>query len=57
VDKEKEESARRTIESFLEKSEIEKAFILGYMVKRIQLKELETGLVEEPELVVESERG
>ncbi|MCI8316394.1 MAG: hypothetical protein HFH74_15445 [Lachnospiraceae bacterium] len=57
MDKEKEESARRTIESFLEKSEIEKAFILGYMVKRIQLKELETGLVEEPELVVESERG
>ena len=57
MDKEKEESARRTIESFLEKSEIEKAFILGYMVKRIQLKELETGLVEEPELVVKSERG
>ncbi|MEZ3517775.1 MAG: hypothetical protein K1W37_21710 [Lachnospiraceae bacterium] len=57
MDKEKEESARRTIESFLEKSEIEKVFILGYMVKRIQLKELETGLVEEPELVVESERG
>ena len=57
MDKEKEESARRTIESILEKSENEKAFILGYMVKRIQLKELETGLVEEPELVVESERG
>ena len=57
MDKEKEESARRTIESFLEKSEIVKAFILGYMVKRIQHKELETGLLEEPELVVESERG
>lgn len=57
MDKEKEESARRTTESFLKKSEIEKAFILGYMVKRMQTKELEIGLVEEPELFVESERG
>ncbi len=57
MDKEKKESAKRTTEGFLKKSEIEKAFILGYMVKRMQIKELETSLVEEPELLVELERG
>lgn len=44
---EKKESARRTTESFVRKTEIEKAFILGYMVKRTQLK----GLTE-PEFVM-----
>lgn len=44
---EKKESARRTTESFVRKTEIEKAFILGYMVKRMQLKELT-----EPEFVM-----
>lgn len=50
MDKEKKESARRTTESFMRKTEIEKAFILGYMVKRIQLKELEDSWTKKPEL-------
>lgn len=41
MDKEKKESAMRAAESFVKKTEIEKAFILGYMFKKIQLKELE----------------
>ena len=40
MDKEKSESARQITESFVKKSEIEKAFILGYMVKKMQIKEL-----------------
>lgn len=43
MDKEKKESAVRTAESFVKKSEVEKAFILGYMVRRMQLSDLETG--------------
>lgn len=39
MDKEKRESERRTAESFIKKTEIEKAFILGYMVKITQEKE------------------
>ena len=50
MDKEKKESAMRTAESFVRKTEIEKAFILGYMFKRIQLKELEESCASEPEL-------
>lgn len=52
MDKEKKESAMRTAENFVKKSEIEKAFILGYMVKRMQLRELETELTEEPGLAM-----
>ncbi len=51
MDKEKKESAVRTAESFVKKSEVEKAFILGYMVKRMQLKELEESRAGELELV------
>lgn len=50
--KDKQELIRRTTESFVKKSEIEKAFILGYMVKRMQIKELEADLTKESELVV-----
>lgn len=50
MNKEKEEFAVRTAESFVKKSEIEKAFILGYMVKRVQLKELEKKWETEPQL-------
>lgn len=39
MDKEKKESAVRTAESFVKKSEVEKAFILGYMVRRMQLSD------------------
>lgn len=52
MDKEKKESALRTAENFVKKSEIEKAFILGYMVKRMQLGELEAELTEEPGLAM-----
>lgn len=41
MDKEKKELAMRTAESFTKKSEIEKAFILGYMINRMQLKEMD----------------
>ena len=53
MDKEKKESAMRTAESFVKKTEIEKAFILGYMFKKIQLKELDQcdQPINEPELV------
>lgn len=51
MDKEKRESAMRTAESFVKKTEIEKAFILGYMVKKMQLKELEENWTNAPELV------
>lgn len=51
MDKEKRESAVRTAENFVRKSEVEKAFILGYMVKRMQLKELEESLTDKPDLV------
>lgn len=51
MDKEKKESAVRTAESFVRKSEVEKAFILGYMVKKMQLKELEECRTNAPELV------
>ncbi len=50
MDKEKKESAVRTAESFVKKSEVEKAFILGYMVRRMQLSDLETGFTKESEL-------
>lgn len=56
MDEEKKESAVRTAENFVKKSEVEKAFILGYMVKRIQLKELEESQVDELELVGKYER-
>ncbi len=52
MDKEKKESVRQTTENFLKKTEIEKAFILGYMVKRMQLKELDADSVNTPELVM-----
>lgn len=52
MDKEKKESALRTAENFVKKSEIEKAFILGYMVRRMQLREPETELTEEPGLAM-----
>ncbi len=51
MNKEKKEAAKRTTENFIKKSEIEKAFILGYMVKRMQLKELEESNVNAPELM------
>ena len=40
MDKEKEESVMRTAKSFVKKSEIEKAFILGYMFKKMQFKSI-----------------
>ncbi len=52
MDKEKKESAKQAAENFVKKSEIEKAFILGYMVKRMQLKELDADSVNTPELVM-----
>lgn len=51
MDQEKKESAVRTAENFVRKSEVEKAFILGYMVKRMQLKELDESWADEPELL------
>lgn len=52
MDKAKKELVTRTAESFTKKTEIEKAFMLGYMVKKMQLKELETDFVKEPELMM-----
>lgn len=40
MDKEKEELVMRTAKSFVKKSEIEKAFILGYMFKKMQFKSI-----------------
>ena len=52
ITKGKKESAKQAAENFVKKSEIEKAFILGYMVKRMQLKELDADSVNTPELVM-----
>lgn len=52
MDKEKKELVMRTAESYTKKTEIEKAFMLGYMVKKMQLKELETDFVKKPELMM-----
>ncbi len=50
MDQEKKESVVRTAENFVKKSEVEKAFVLGYMFKRMQLKELEESRMGESEL-------
>lgn len=50
MDKEKKESAVRTAESFVKKSEVEKAFILGYMVRGMQLSDLKTEFTKDLEL-------
>lgn len=50
MNEEKNKVIERVAESFTKKTEIEKAFILGYMVKILQEKEKKQA-VKEPELV------